>query len=429
MVSIAEISELLATAKQQIQLLGVVGLDVNWEIIAPEWVKRLDSDPNFQISILCESDNMLFSKSFTCDTEEATTRRSFQELRFIRDRALELPSLLIDESLTPAMLADDSRFSLEIMHLAIPISLVRVDERLFANLWLHELVPSYEEIGSDHPWRLFLDRYIRTYFDPKSGRKYAAAPSAELLELFDHERTPRGIYPRSSFYDTDYSQLVVWALVFDRQGRMLIHRRADNAKDNQGMWDKSAGGHVDFSIDVDTSRAVLREVIEELFSDEIKEKSKFFTAWSVTDDEVIYLGDWRSKQRKHHPFREIRQLTREWAFFRLHDSQTLYSPRTLEDGRTSRLRVIADVFLFVAAPGLNDDTLGDLHNSEFKLISLPELKSVMDRALRQEVVPGFDGKNPVPRFSPDLTNIMTGQLRGTLEEFSQYLKRYDKDKG
>lgn len=424
MVSIAEISELLAKAKEQIQLLGVVALDVDWESIAPEWVNRLNSDPNFQISILCESDNMLFSKSFTCDTEEATTRRSFQELKFIRDRALELPGLFIDGGLSPSLLWDDSRFSLEIMHLAIPISLVRVDKKLFANLWLHELVPSYEEIGPDHPWRLFLESYIRTYFDPKSGRKYAAGPSAELLELFDHKRTPRGIYPRSSFYDTDNSQLVVWALVFDRQGRMLIHRRADNAKDNQGMWDKSVGGHVDFSIDDDTSRAILRELIEELFSDEIKKKSKFFTAWSVKYDELIYLGDWRSKQRKHYPFREISRLTREWAFFRLHESQHLYSPRTFEDGRSSTLWVTADVFLFVAAPGLNDDTLGDLHNSEFKLISLPELKSAMDRALRQESVPGFDRTNSVPLFSPDLTNIMTGQLRGTLEEFSQFLKRY-----
>jgi hypothetical protein len=337
--------------------------------------------------------------------------------------------LLIGAGLQPTVHGDEAanpNFLIEIMHLGIPISLVRVDKSLFANLWLHELVQGYEEIGSDHPWRFILERYMRTYFDPKYGRKYASEPDAELLELFDHTRTPRGIFPRSSFYDTDYSQLVVWALVFDRQGNLLIHRRDDNAKDNQGMWDKSVGGHVDFALDIDTSRAVLREVIEELFSDEAKEKSKFFTAWSVTDDEVIYLGDWRSKQRKHHPFREIGNLTREWAFFRLRDSQHLYSPRTLPDGRTRPLRVIADVFLFVAGPALTEENLGELKNSEFKLISLPDLKSVMDKALRREEVPRFDNRNAIPRFSPDLTNIMTGQLRDTLEEFSQYLKRYTK---
>ena len=75
-------------------------------------------------------------------------------------------------------------------------------------------------------------------------------------------------------------------------------------------------------------------------------------------------------------------------------------------------------------PGLSDETLGDLKNSEFKLVALSELKSVMDRALRGEAVSQFDPKNPVPRFSPDLINIMTGQLRDTLEEFSQYVKRY-----
>jgi hypothetical protein len=30
----------------------------------------------------------------------------------------------------------------------------------------------------------------------------------------------------------------------------------------------------------------------------------------------------------------------------------------------------------------------------------------------------------VPRFTPDLTNIMTSELRDTLEEFSQHIKWY-----
>jgi hypothetical protein len=315
------------------------------------------------------------------------------------------------------------RFSIEVMHLAIPISIAKIDSRIFANLSLHEVNNDYEEIEQTHPWHSFLKSYIQAYFDPKQGRKYACEPSDEILELFDHYRTPRGIYPRASFYDTDFSQLVVWALIFDRRGRILIHRREENAKDNQGMWDKSAGGHVDFSEDVDTSRTVVREVIEELFKDEIKEKTNF-RAWTVTDEEMLYLGEWRPKQRRRYPFREISNFSREWAFFRLQSSQHIYSPRLLQDGTTRRLRVISDVYLFVAGPGLTDDSLGELKNSEFKLISLPELKSAMDKAIRNEKVAGFDVNREVPLFSPDLINIMTGELRDTLEEFSQYVKRY-----
>jgi hypothetical protein len=421
-----QIEKLLATAQQSIRLLGVVALDADWESLTEVWAKQLRNNPNFQIEILCESDNMLFTKSFTCDSDIASERRSFQELKFIRDRALELPDLLLEEGGAKELITNDnaSQLSIEIMHLAIPISLVQVDDALFANLWLHEIDKGFEEINEGHPWYSLLQRYIKTYFDPKQGRNYAGEPDTELLELYDHSRTPRGIYPRSSFYDTDYSQLVVWALVFDREGRLLIHRRADNAKDNRSMWDKSVGGHVDFSLDVDTSRGVLREVIEELFSDEIKEKSKLFTAWAVTDEQMIYMGDWRPKQRRRYPFREISTLSQEWAFFRLKDSQHLYSPRVMPSGVTRRLRVISDVFLFVAGPGLTDETLGDLMNSEFKLITLPDLKNAMDRALRNEKVQEFDTKNEIPLFSPDLTNIMTGELRGVLEEFSQYVKRY-----
>jgi hypothetical protein len=68
--------------------------------------------------------------------------------------------------------------------------------------------------------------------------------------------------------------------------------------------------------------------------------------------------------------------------------------------------------------------LGELKNSRFKLIELTDLKSAMDQALRGGAVLGFDATQPVPKFTPDLVNIMTGRLRNTLEEFSQYIKRY-----
>jgi hypothetical protein len=422
-----ELAEKLAKAKSRVQIIGVVPLEADWEHLAQAWAQRSNQSPQFQVDVLCESENMLFTKALTTDSEFATRRRTFQELKFIRDLCLELPQFLVNARTPHHLHSDHHTFSLRMIHLAIPVCVVRIDDDIFANLWLHELGDDYEEIEPTHAWHSGLIGYMDSYFDNNHGGKYASEPDAELLELFDHKRTPRGIFPRSSFYDTDYSQLVVWALVFDRQGRMLIHRRADNAKDNQGMWDKSVGGHVDFSMDVDTSRGVLREVIEELFSDEVKEKSDFFTAWSVTDEEVVYLGEWRPKQRKRYPFEEISAFRREWAFFRLRDSQQLYSPRTMPNGKSRRLRVISDVFLFVAGPGFTEESLGKLKNSEFKLMSLPELKSVMDRALRDEIVPHFDEKNPVPKFSPDLTNIMTGELRDMLEEFSQYVKSYTKD--
>jgi hypothetical protein len=199
------------------------------------------------------------------------------------------------------------------------------------------------------------------------------------------------------------------------------------------MWDKSVGGHIEFT-DYHTSRAAYREVIEELFTEEPEDIKSDLKKWAISDEEVIYLGDWRPETRKWYPFREIRSFGREWAFFRLREVEgfeRLYSPRTLPGGKTRRLRVIPDIFLFVAGPQLNEDFLGRLKNSTFKLIELPELKSAMDRAIAGEEVPGFDenrfDENKIkatPEFTPDLKEIMTGKLRGVLEDFSQYIKRY-----
>ncbi len=427
-----QLEKILGNAESQTRLLGVVALDPDWQTLARKWAGKLSDAPDFDVTILCESDNFLFSKSLTLDIDTAENRRSFRELKFIRDRAAtELPDLLKEERVPDSLIGSEGRIRIEVTHLPLPVSVAKVDDRIFVNLWLHEVEGEYEEITRRHPWRSLLEKCVTTYFDPVRGRKYACQLGDELLELYDHKRIPRGIYPRKSFYDTDYSQLVIWAFIFDRQGRMLIHRRSDNAKDNRGMWDKSVGGHIEFS-DYHTSRAAFREVIEELFIEEPEYVKSDLKKWAVSDKEVIYLGEWRPSQRRWHPFHEIRSFEREWAFFRLRESTPVYSPRTLPNGTERRLRVIPDIFLFVAGPQLTEEFLKRLKNSTFKLVELAELKNVMDRAMSGREVPGFDENRfgptkPVPEFTPDLKNIMTGRLRDVLGEFSQYVKRYIKE--
>jgi hypothetical protein len=426
-ISVKELNRILVTAERSVRLIGVVALDPDWESILPQWVKRAAQNPKFKALVLCESDNLLFSHSVLSDTDRTPNRREFEELKFIRDRASEdLLRLATHHSGNSGTGSSTTDFvTVEIMYLHMPISVVEIDDRIYASLATYELDSHYEEISDSHPWSAVLRTYTATYFDDQIGRKYADAPGQEVLELFDHHRIPRGIFPRSSFYDTDYSHLVVWALIFDRQGRLLIHRRADNAKDNRSMWDKSVGGHVDFAQDVGTSRAVVREVIEELYEDE--DSKPELGVWKPSDEEIIYLGEWRPKQRGRHPFQEVRSFEKEWAYFRLRDYQRLYSPREMPDGGMRRLRVIADVFLFVAGPNLTQASLGKLYNSKFKLVDLSELKSVMDRALRNEEVLEFDESRAQPLFTPDLVNIMTGELRAALVDFSQYVKRYIHD--
>jgi hypothetical protein len=178
-----------------------------------------------------------------------------------------------------------------------------------------------------------------------------------------------------------------------------------------------------------TSHAAYREVIEELFVAEPEKAKTSFKKWTISDEEIVYLGEWRPEQRKSYPFKEIGTFKREWAFFRYREPERLYSPRTLPDGKVRRLRVMPDIFFFVAGTQLTEDYIDELKNSTFKLIELSELKHTMDRALSGKEIPHFDKNrsgegSPVPLFSPDLVNIMTGKLYDVLVEFSQYVKRY-----
>jgi NUDIX domain len=414
-----EIADLMRAAEQEIKLLGVTAFDFPWEDLAVSWATTCAKNITFRIYIMCESDNMLFARSFTSDTDKSAKRRTFRELKFIRDRAIELHDFMAPHGTAQV---NEECLELKVMHLPIPITIAKIDARYFAAPALDAVSTLIEEIDDHHPWRDAIVAYVDSYFDPERGKKYSANANDEILELFDHDRVPRGIYPRDSFYDTDYSQLVVWALIFDRRGRVLIHRRKDNAKDNRGMWDKSVGGHVDFSLDTDTSRTVVREMIEELFHDESSEAG--FRAFSVTDKDTLFLGEWRPEARGRSPFVEIAKYERQWAFFRLRESQHVYTPRLLPDGKQRRLRVIADVFVVVAAPFLTPTFIENLKNSDYKLLELTELKSAMDRGIRQETTPEFENGERPPSFTPDLTNIMTGGLRDTLEEFAQYVKRY-----
>src|SRR5882724_3508078 len=110
----SELNARLAEAKHRVRILGVVGLDAAWEEILPAWAALAQAGSNFRADILCESDNMLFGKAFTSDIPTSTPRLTFQDLKFVRDRALEIPALLGGSGASSSAAID---VSVEIIHL------------------------------------------------------------------------------------------------------------------------------------------------------------------------------------------------------------------------------------------------------------------------------------------------------------------------
>lgn len=416
-----DVTDALASAKI-VHVVGVVGFDVDWDKVVDRW-KGKKSQP--EVVVRTESDNVLYTRSFVSDTPDAKVRKSFKQMQVVRDHALELTDLLARAGWDPDEIKKHRR--IEILHLETSLSVARADDRYFVQLTVPGSLSAIEEIvPGDTLWDPAHD-LLDYALDEDGGQKYSARTGTELLEIFDHQDTPRGIFPRDSFYDTDYTQLVVWVLILDRQGRLLIHRRADNAKDNVGMWDKSVGGHVEPNESTDTSRAAVREVIEELFSNELENKSPGFKTFEVTDSDVLYLGQWRSDARGRHIFKEASRYRSQWYYVKMQESPRVYTPREMTDGTVRRLRVRVEAYMFVAGEILTDDFLGSLQNSMYHLISINDLKSVMDKALAGGEVAGFDPTNKVPKFTPDLVNIMTGALRDELQEFAELVARHATD--
>src|SRR5947208_7523215 len=98
LLSTNELLQHLIQADKLVRILGVVPFDLPWEDLLPQWFNSTRPDNGLRVEVLCESDNMLFAKALTSDTDEVRDRKSFRQLKFVRDRALELPALLSELS-------------------------------------------------------------------------------------------------------------------------------------------------------------------------------------------------------------------------------------------------------------------------------------------------------------------------------------------
>lgn len=259
----------------------------------------------------------------------------------------------------------------------------------FTTLGLPEL-SMYRRITENSDSELYqqLKDYVNFLLDEETGGKYLSKPDDELIELYDMKDIPRGIYPRKCFYTTNFQRYSIWAFIFNRKGEVLLQQRSPITVDNRGLWDKSAGGHVDL-MDSSTIITAKRELVEELFLPEA-EFSKYISA-DLGD--IVDFGEWNIEKRPEKSLRdEFDGLEpADWVVFRATDSSgepltvRRKSPRIMhvkdiKDGNpiplldkngktiqwgngktrykehteTWHTRFISDVFLFIAPDGYID---------------------------------------------------------------------------
>lgn len=400
--------------------LGILGNKIDLAIIKQLVFDRIGSSIDQCIAI-AESDNQLFQYSLITDNV-TTDRVSFEQLKIRRD--------FFKKALLRATPGTTTVYY-RITAINIPGLIVKAGDSIWFAPTTSINSDGYTKLDKSAILYSQMEQYLEYLLEPELGGKYSTKDEAgaEMLELFDQKLVPRGIFPRNSFYGTDHYQYVVWGLVFNRDGKLLIHKRKANAKDNQNMWDKSIGGHINFNIERSTQDAAGRELIEELFTKENKQqRGHAFSMLSEDLSKVYYLGDWRIENHGTDYLNQIKLLENEkprgeenWVFYKIPKSITHNTPRILPDGKGERwLRVIVDVFIFIANTSVNENSVKLMENSKYLLVDPSRLKTWIDQGIKD--VSAYDGDSLAFEVTPDLKFIMTGSLRDTIEEVSMAIQ-------
>jgi NUDIX domain len=426
-------------ATSSIKIIGTNALIPYLEQNAKFLADHLTVNKDLHILILCESDNENFNQSLCTDTKSSRRRLSFANLGVHRDRIMgtgkkdglmeEIRGLVKDIPQAGDIL---KRINIKQVNLRLPVNIIEADGEIWCCFITNSAgnLDSYFNVDGIPNLKTALLEFIEFYIDPQKGGIYLSKPREELIQLYDKNGIPRGIFPRACFYTTEFSRYSVWGFIFNRKGELLLHQRSMQTKDGRGLWDKSIGGHVDLG-DSSTSITAERELVEEMFLPQAE-----FTKYLRADlGDIIHFGEWNPKKRPERAFKgALDGLTEpDWVMFSAIDANgepltvTRVSDRRIhgDDGNVTTKRTIfrSDVYLFIAPKGYLDTEeqmkklLGKAEEEgaaqDHKLISIEGLREWIAEAEAQ----GLDRET----FTDDILFINL-QYRELLEGFSEFVK-------
>jgi len=432
--------DLIGKAKKRIRVLGAVAFDLPYDKFKEDWLKKINAG-KLTVEIICESDASLsYDALIASDRKVSGENRGYEMGDFVnasRDVVLKLRNFFVQKgckNIEPAMGDEVQCFSVRTCYLPIKVPIINIDDEYYIGLALTKFqgIDKFEKVLSTHPWAVEFKKYYEAFLDNENGaKKYSTEVTAkgnklEVLEMYNSDRVPLGQLPRDSFLGSTRIKTVVWGLIFTRDGKLLIHKRKSNAKDNQGMWDKSIGGHVDIARDIDTVKAASRELLEELYKTEADQQGKDSEIFLINEEKLVFLGEWRPSHRRDNLFLDIDYNSEESYFWRLNykfSKQVIESPRILPDKRKLPVKTFVDLYVCVVPNSFVEKVeKKQLANSDFMLLKPHQLKdlhrnkSYFNEDKNEEIsVADF-----LP--TPDLENILTSNIfEEDISSFAAYL--------
>ncbi|MDR0307296.1 MAG: NUDIX domain-containing protein [Chitinispirillales bacterium] len=447
-------------AERRIRILGAVAFDLPYDEFKEEWLKKINAG-ELTVEIICESESSLsYDALIASDRKVSGENRSYEigDFRNIAKEALmNLKHFLEREKckhLEPNSEGGQNLF-IRTYYLAPKIPVINVDGDYYIGLALTKFnhIERFEKITKDHIWATELYRYFNAFLDSVNGaRKYSTEETKsgnklEVIQMFNNDRVPQGQLPRDSFLDSTRIKVVVWGLIFTKDGYMLIHQRSKNAKDNQGLWDKSIGGHVDIERDIDTVKAASRELLEELYKKEDDEQGGYNKAdfFKANEDKLVFLGEWRPSYRLDSLFEDTKYKPDESYFWRMNykfSRKVVNSPRILPDGSKQTVKAFVDLYICIASDDFASKVADNkLKNSKYKLLKPYQLKDWYrgvayfdekenrEAEYREKDDNTREMVNAEFKVTPDLETIINSDIfEDDISSFAAYLETKNKSK-
>lgn len=433
-------------ARENIVFFGTTPIASEIEKNSYELANLLLLNGNLKLFIVYESDSECFQQSLITDTNHSINRKSYDSFITHRDR-ISGPTKFNRSSKKLGLLQEiinyckveqtntseiEKRIFIRQINIRIPFCAILSDDKIWFTLVTNRLptLSDYYEVPNNSDLYSTIKTYVDFCLNAEQGGIFLSRSGDELIQLYDREGFPRGIFPRDCFYTTKFKRYSIWGFVFNRKGELLLHQRSMRTKDGRGLWDKSTGGHVDLR-DYSTYRTAQRELIEELFLPEA-EFSKYIQAYLK---DIIIFGDWNTEKRYELSFKNAFEGLDDddWILFRPTDNNG--DPWTVD--RESQRRVhlnevnivfkptvfISDVFFFIAPKGYIDNEEQMRKTFELsekkgayeahKLISIADLRDWIELETNQN--------RQTEVFTDDLIFI-NKEFRGKLEKFSEFIK-------
>ncbi len=425
------------TATDEIIILGTNSLFPYLEESSKFFFNKLILEEDLKLKIYYESDNENFNQSLTVDTKNSDNRTSFTTLQAHKDRikgttnTSGLKNDIVNRIGKPELQEKVAqRIKVQQINLRLPINVIKADNKVWYTFVSNKLptISDYYLVENEQLLS-HINSYIEHYTESQTGKVFLSNTGEELIQLYDRDIIPRGIFPRKSFYTTDFKRYSIWGFVFNRKGELLLHQRSQKTKDNRLLWDKSIGGYVDIQ-DSSTYQTAQRELIEELFLPEAE-----YTPFLKEDiGKFNNYGDLDFEKRPEVEFKSaFKRLNKnEWIMFRATDRKgnpltvdRVSERRMIDDKNNITLKrtvFISDVYLFIAPPKYMDtpEQMKDLVKLSEKSGAAEDHKIISVDKLRDWIEEEESKQKASETFTDDLLYINL-ELRSLLERFSEFI--------